>query len=243
MYSYGVKRKKTNYRSAYHKYLHDRIWDDFMLPTDRVGLSIVYAIDGNIVYSEGFGYADLENQQKMTSKHMMRIASISKEITDAAISLLVANNKLGYNDRLFGKGGLLEGDFKNTSDIEIHRYLQMVCIEHCQKHTCGQPWHNLIDDPAFRLNKLTQHELLQWCIDNRPLKKRPGGQDYYSNIGYMFLGRVIEKVSGITYIELLKKFIMDPIGVKDFKLAGDYRKDRSPNEVVYYPLEFKCSPY
>jgi hypothetical protein len=32
-----------------------------MLPTDRVGLSIVYAIDGNIVYAEGFGYADLEN--------------------------------------------------------------------------------------------------------------------------------------------------------------------------------------
>jgi|LakMenEpi03Aug12_release.lakeMendotaPanAssembly.Ray.scaffolds.fasta_scaffold342161_2 hypothetical protein len=54
---------------------------------------------------------------------MMRIASISKEITDAAISLLVANNKLGYNDRLFGKGGILEGDFKNTSDIEVNRYL------------------------------------------------------------------------------------------------------------------------
>lgn len=59
----------------------------------------------------------------------------------------------------------------------------------------------------------------------------------------MFLGRVIEKISGIKYIEFLKKFIMDPINVKDFKLAGDYRKDRSPNEVVYYPLEFKCSPY
>ena len=45
------------------------------------------------------------------------------------------------------------------------------------------------------------------------------------------------------YIDFQKKFIMDPIGVKDFKLAGDFRKDRAPNEVVYYPLEFKCSPY
>lgn len=132
MYSYGVKRpKKVHYKSPFHKYLHDRIWEDFMIPTDRVGLSIVYAIEGNVVYAEGFGYADLENGEKMTSNHMMRIASISKEMTDAAISLLVANNRLGYSDRLFGKGGLLDGDFKNTSDVEKNRYLHMVTVEHC----------------------------------------------------------------------------------------------------------------
>jgi len=132
MYSYGVKRpKKFNFKSPFHKYLHDRIWEDFMLPTDRVGLSIVYAIEGVIVYAEGFGYADLENGERMTSNHMMRIASISKEMTDAAISLLVANNKLSYNDHLFGKGGLLDGDFKNTSDVEKNRYLHMVTVDHC----------------------------------------------------------------------------------------------------------------
>ena len=59
----------------------------------------------------------------------------------------------------------------------------------------------------------------------------------------MFLGRVIEKVSGLKYIDFIQKYIMEPIGVKDFKLAGDYRKDRSAKEVTYYPLEFKSSPY
>ena len=217
MYSYGVRRPKNfKFRSPFHKYLHDRIWEDFMLPTDRVGLSIVYAIEGKIVYAEGFGYADLENKEPMTTNHMMRIASVSKEMTDASIALLVANGKLGVKDRFFGKGGLLKGDYKRVSDPEKNRYLHMVTVEHCQKHTCGQPWHNLVDDPAFRLNKLSQHELLQWVLDNRPLKKRPGGQDYYSNIGYMFLGRVIEKVSGMKYIEFMQKFIMEPIGVKDF---------------------------
>lgn len=80
-------------------------------------------------------------------------------------------------------------------------------------------------------------------LDNRPLKKRPDGQDYYSNIGYMFLGLVIEKVSGMSYFDFVQKYIMEPIGVKDFKVAGDYRKDRASNEVVYYPLEFRSSPY
>ena len=49
-----------------------------MLPTNRVGLAMVYAIEGNVVYQEGFGYADYETEEKMTSAHIMRIASVSK---------------------------------------------------------------------------------------------------------------------------------------------------------------------
>ena len=73
----------------------------------------------------------------MTSAHIMRIASVSKEITDAGINLLVSNKKLKLDDRLFGEGGILEGMFKNTSDVEKCRYLQMVTVEHCMKHTAG----------------------------------------------------------------------------------------------------------
>ena len=96
----------------------------------------------------------------MTSDHIMRIASVSKEITDAGINLLVSNKKLKLDDTLFGPGGILEGQFKNTTDPEKCRYLQMVTVEHCMKHTGGQPWNNICDDPAFRLNKLNQHQLL-----------------------------------------------------------------------------------
>ena len=97
MFNYPVKRPKTfRFKNAYHRYLHERIWEDFMLPTNRVGLAIVYAIEGRVVYSEGFGYADFETQEKMTSHHVMRIASVSKEITDAGLNLLVSNNKLSY---------------------------------------------------------------------------------------------------------------------------------------------------
>ena len=84
---------------------------------------MVYAIEGKVVYSEGFGFADYETSEKMTSDHVMRIASVSKEITDAGINLLESNNKLSYQDRLFGKDGILEGDFLRTDDIQKHRYL------------------------------------------------------------------------------------------------------------------------
>ena len=80
-----------------------------MLPTNRVGLAMVYAIEGRVVYSEGFGYADFEEQEKITSNHVMRIASVSKEITDAGLNLLFSNKKLNLTDRLFGEGGILQG--------------------------------------------------------------------------------------------------------------------------------------
>lgn len=80
-----------------------------MLPTNRVGLAMVYAIEGRVVYCEGFGYADFEEQEKMTSNHVMRIASVSKEITDAGLNLLFSNKKLNLTDRLFGEDGILQG--------------------------------------------------------------------------------------------------------------------------------------
>lgn len=111
------------------------------------------------------------------------------------------------------------------------------------KHTAGQPWNNICDDPALRLNKLSQHALLQWVIDNKPLKKRPGGQDYYSNIGYLFLGRVIEKVAGMTYVDFINEYIMKPIGVTSFKTAKNAKANKYDDEPCYYSLEFKSTPY
>lgn len=75
------------------------------------------------------------------------------------------------------------------------------------------------------------------------MKKRPGGQDYYSNIGYLFLGRVIEKVSGMSYTDFITEYIMKPIGVTSFRLGKDAKKDKGEKEATYYSLEFKSSPY
>ena len=75
------------------------------------------------------------------------------------------------------------------------------------------------------------------------MTKRPGGQEYYSNIGYMFLGRVIEKISGMPYTDFIVEYIMKPIGVTTFALGNDSKKDKLPAEPTYYSLEFNSSPY
>ena len=59
----------------------------------------------------------------------------------------------------------------------------------------------------------------------------------------MFLGRVIEKITGMTYCDYITKYIMDPIGVTTFALGNDSKKDKLKDEPTYYSLEFNCSPY
>ena len=59
----------------------------------------------------------------------------------------------------------------------------------------------------------------------------------------MFLGRVIEKITGMSYTEYIKKYIMEPIGVTTFDLGNDSKKDKNPAEPTYYSLEFNCTPY
>lgn len=59
----------------------------------------------------------------------------------------------------------------------------------------------------------------------------------------MFLGRVIEKISGMPYTDFINEYIMKPIGVTTFALGNDSKKDKLPAEPTYYSLEFNSSPY
>jgi N-acyl-D-amino-acid deacylase len=71
----------------------------------------------------------------------------------------------------------------------------------------------------------------------QPLDFEPGSQYAYSNFGYCILGRVIEKVSGMTYAEYVKTHILDPIGIEGMRLGYSLLSDRYPDEVHYYGPE------
>lgn len=64
------------------------------------GCSVTVIKNGDIVYSNGFGYSDIGNRIKMTCDSVMRIASISKSITSIAIAQLIKENKLDLNKRI-----------------------------------------------------------------------------------------------------------------------------------------------
>jgi N-acyl-D-amino-acid deacylase len=69
----------------------------------------------------------------------------------------------------------------------------------------------------------------------RPLDFDPGSRYWYSNFGYCVLGRIIEKVSGTSYEEFVRKEIFRPLGIEDVVLGKSLLSQRASREVRYYP--------
>jgi CubicO group peptidase (beta-lactamase class C family) len=194
---------------------------------DVPALSISIAYRGDILYEEAFGFAD--NNQRLTSSHLFRIASVTKPITSVAIFKLVEQNKISLSNTIFGKDGILQEDFGKPPYC---RYLEDLQVQHLLAHT-GGGWGSGPNDPMFANPLITQHELISSTISTVPLEHPPGQSWAYSNFGYCLLGRVIEKVTGQTYEEFVLRHVLGDCGVSNMRIGGNTLADRVPSEVVY----------
>jgi N-acyl-D-amino-acid deacylase len=70
-----------------------------------------------------------------------------------------------------------------------------------------------------------------------PLDFDPGSQYAYSNLGYLVLGRIIEKVTGENYEPYVKKKVLAPLGIKAARLGRARLEDRAKGEVKYVDSE------
>ncbi len=71
-----------------------RLVRDLQTRTGVPGLAVAVAIDGDVVWSEGFGFADVERQVRVTAQTVFRVVSVSKIFTAAAVARLVEQGKL-----------------------------------------------------------------------------------------------------------------------------------------------------
>ncbi|MEC7752939.1 MULTISPECIES: serine hydrolase domain-containing protein [Roseivirga] len=203
------------------------------------GATVALVKDERLVYAKGFGYADKENKVKVEPYHRFRIGSVSKLITAIAVLKLVDEGKLSLDDYVFGEKGILKG--KPYDKIQ-NRNVYQIKVKHLLNHTGG--W-SLITygDPMFIPHKIHKMDKVSYPIEfddvvrfvlTRHLPYRPGTRFDYSNFGYCLLGRVIEEVTGDDYEEWVIDHILEPNGIKNMAIAGNFEKDRKKNEVKYY---------
>ncbi|MFD2145627.1 serine hydrolase domain-containing protein [Mucilaginibacter antarcticus] len=114
-----------------------------------------------------------------------------------------------------------------------------ITVKHLLDHTSG--WINSPTDPMFSATNITQAQLITDLLANRALTTVPGATSYYLNFGYSVLGRVIEKVTGMTYENYVKTNILAPCGITQMRIGGSTLAERLPKEVKYYQSEF--NPY
>ncbi|CAJ0583908.1 unnamed protein product, partial [Mesorhabditis spiculigera] len=205
--------------------------EHFMKDLNIPGLSIAISKKEQLKFAAGFGYADIRAREPVTPNHQFRVGSVSKPVTAAAIMLLVDQGRLELDHPVWGRSGYLGMDFAEKKSYR--RWVTDVTVRNLLEHTSGG-WDNLASDAAWIQPELSTKDLIKHVLENVLLSERPGKNWIYSNFGYQVLGYLIEKVSGQTYENFVKKNIFAPADVHEIQVARPSISDRAPREVMYY---------
>jgi D-alanyl-D-alanine carboxypeptidase len=177
---------------------------------DQPGGVVLVMRDGKSLFRKAYGLASLELGVPMQPDMVLRIGSITKQITAAAILKLVEEGKVD-----------LKAPIARYLD-PLPRGWEVATVEQLLNHTAGIPNHTETAAYKARLREdMTPSELLAAYVANLPLDFEPGTKYHYSNTGYILLGMLVEKVSGQSYGDFLQKRFFDPLGLKHLRYGSE----------------------
>jgi CubicO group peptidase (beta-lactamase class C family) len=168
----------------------------------RFSGTVLIAKDGKVLLRKSYGMANQELGVPSSPEMIYRIGSITKTFTALSILQLEEKGKLSVQDPVV------------KYVPEVPQAWQKITIDQLLSHTSGIPQfmnaaaYQKADDP-LRVEKALQD------YSTQPLLSAPGEKFAYSNSGYVLLGRVIEKLSGMTYEQYLDSNILKPAGLEN----------------------------
>ncbi|RPI71150.1 MAG: class A beta-lactamase-related serine hydrolase, partial [Ignavibacteriales bacterium] len=198
------------FASTHHTYSQDKSEkiNDLLNKYYEYGLfsgTALVAEDGEIIFSKGYGFANIEWEVPNTPDTKFRIGSISKQFTAVIIMQLVEKGKVKLDGKITD---YLPEYRKDTGD--------RVTIHHLLTHTSGIPSYTSI--PHVWPDSLRNHYEKEYFIKHfhsEDLEFEPGSKYNYNNTGYYLLAAIAEEVTGKDFGKLLKERIFDPAGLEN----------------------------
>ncbi|MBW2493318.1 MAG: beta-lactamase family protein [Deltaproteobacteria bacterium] len=174
------------------------------------GCALAVAQDGALVYSRGYGYANLDYEIPITPQTVFDVGSVTKQFNAASLSMLA-----------------LEGVLSPDDDVrkwlpELPEYEWPIRLRHMLHHTSGLRDYLTLFPLAGRDDyfPISHAQILAMMSRQRALNFPPGDRYLYSNTAYMLLAQVLERAGGQSLGEFTRERIFEPLG-----MAGSFMYD------------------
>ena len=166
---------------------------------------VLVARNGSPIFQAAYGFADREKKIPNTLETRFNIGSINKTFTSLAVRKLMAEGKISAEDTIA----------KFLPDYPNRDAAAKVTVGHLLNMTSGiGDFFNERYEAADKSKIRALRDYLPLFAD-KPLAFEPGARNMYSNGGFVVLGLIVEKASGMDYFEYVRENIFQPAGMAD----------------------------
>ena len=181
----------------------DGIFERYVRPGSP-GCALAVVVDGEIVYRQGYGLANLELEVPILPSTVFNIGSMAKQFTAFSIALLEEEGKLSRDDDL------------RRYLPEMHDFGPVITLSHLIHHTSGLrgSFPELLALAEWRdTDATTTDDVFRLLKAQRELNYRPGDEYLYVNSNYVLLALICERVSEQSFATFCQERIFDPLGM------------------------------
>ncbi|MDD9891809.1 MAG: serine hydrolase [Gammaproteobacteria bacterium] len=173
---------------------------EVLMEAGAPGVSIAVGVDDELVWAEGFGFADVENAVPVTTQTKFRVGSVSKTMTSIALGILYEEGMIDLDMPIqqyvpgfpVKEKGTVTTRLLASHRAGIRHYLPDMSDNYVQEH-----YDDVID-------------ALEIFADD-PLLAVPGDEYSYSSHGYNLLSAVLQEASGVEFLTLMRERVFSPL--------------------------------
>ncbi|MBN1272021.1 MAG: serine hydrolase [Candidatus Aminicenantes bacterium] len=189
----------------------DKLFKD-LNKTESAGIAVMALKEGKVLLRRGYGMANLEHKVPITPQTVFDIASVSKQFTGLAISMLIEEGKISLQD-----------DIRRYIP-ELPAFGQTITIEHLVHHTSGiRDWPGTLALAGWNFDDVISFDqILTMAFNQKELNFKPGSEFLYSNTGYNLLAELVQRVTGKFFRQWTEENIFGPLEMKDTHFHDDH---------------------
>jgi serine beta-lactamase-like protein LACTB, mitochondrial len=190
------------------------------------GLSVAVGVGGDLVWAEGFGWADLETRAPVTPNHRFRIGTASTALTSAAVGLLAERERLTLDDTI------------QTYVPEVPKQQWPVTLRQLMGHLAGVRSDGGDEGPLFGQQCERPVDAVRLLPES--LLYEPGTHYYYSRYGWILVSAAVEAAAKEPFLTFMQEQIFDPLAMRDTR--ADSATKSIPDRVTPYFPRFAADP-